>query len=260
SRRRARRPGDRPHRDDAGRARRRRAVVTADGGVDRRRHPGPLRQGPYAARAAGRTRVAEQAVPHLPQPGRRGRPPRSGAGRHRDAPDPRSAHSSGAAGRRQHAGLRQESQPCGSQRTRRWLAAHMVQHLLLMVVVAPMVWMGAPVIPLLVSLPRWLRVWVLRAVRDPRVRRLSRWLSHPGVGWIAFTLSFWIWHVPALYDLALESDLWHHVEHACFLGSALLFWRPVILAWPARMAWPRWTMIPYLGLAMFQSLPLAAIL
>src|SRR2546430_1540801 len=90
SRRRARRTGDRPHRDDAGRARRRRAVVTADGGVDRRRHPGPLRQGPHAARAAGRTRVAEQAVPHLPQPGRRGRPPRSGAGRHRDAPDPRS--------------------------------------------------------------------------------------------------------------------------------------------------------------------------
>jgi len=144
--------------------------------------------------------------------------------------------------------------------TRRWLAAHMVQHLLLMVVVAPMVWMGAPVIPLLVSLPRWLRVWVLRAVRDPRVRRLTRWLPHPGVGWIAFTLSFWIWHVPALYDLALESDLWHHVEHACFLVSALLFWRPVILAWPARMTWARWTMIPYLGLAMFQSLPLAAIL
>ena len=144
--------------------------------------------------------------------------------------------------------------------SRRWLAAHMVQHLLLMVVVAPMVWMGAPVIPLLVSLPRWLRVWVLRAVRDPRVRRLTRWLPHPGVGWIAFTLSFWIWHVPALYDLALESDLWHHVEHACFLVSALLFWRPVILAWPSRMTWPRWTMIPYLGLAMFQSLPLAAIL
>jgi len=38
------------------------------------------------------------------------------------------------------------------------------------------------------------------------------------------------------------------------------FRRPVILAWPARIAWPRWTMIPYLALAVFQSLPLAAIL
>jgi cytochrome c oxidase assembly factor CtaG len=86
------------------------------------------------------------------------------------------------------------------------------------------------------------------------------WLLHPSVGWIAFALAFWVWHAPALYDLALASDLWHHIEHACFLVSALLFWRPVILAWPARVTWPRWTMIPYLGLAMFQSLPLAAIL
>src|SRR5207244_10798229 len=72
----------------------------------------------------------------------------------------------------------------------RWLAAHMVQHLLLMVVVAPLLWMGAPVVPLLVSLPRWLRVWVLRAVRDPRVRRLTRWLLHPGGGGLAFGRRF----------------------------------------------------------------------
>ena len=142
----------------------------------------------------------------------------------------------------------------------RWLAAHMVQHMLLMVVVAPMLWMGAPVVPLLVGLPRSVRGVVLRALNGPGLRRLTRWLLHPAVGWIAFALAFWAWHAPALYDLALESDLWHHVEHACFLVSALLFWRPVILAWPARTIWPRWTMIPYLALAMFQSLPLAAIL
>src|SRR2546425_3358681 len=144
--------------------------------------------------------------------------------------------------------------------THRWLAAHMVQHLLLMVVVAPFLWMGAPVAPLFVGLPRSIRRMVLASARSRMGRRLTRGLLHPSVGWVAFALSFWGWHVPALYDLALESDLWHHVEHACFLVSALLFWRPVILAWPARMTWPRWTMIPYLGLAMFQSLPLAAIL
>src|SRR5207302_825526 len=130
----------------------------------------------------------------------------------------------------------------------------------LMVVVAPMLWMGAPVVPLLVGLPRSVRGVVLRALNGPGLRLLTRWLLHPAVGWIAFALAFWAWHAPALYDLALESDLWHHVEHTCFLVSALLFWRPVILAWPARMAWPRWTMVPYLGLAMFQSLPLATIL
>ena len=142
----------------------------------------------------------------------------------------------------------------------RWLSAHMVQHMLLMVVVAPLLWMGAPVVPLFVGLPRSVRRLVLSVLNRPALRRLTRWLLHPAVGWVAFALGFWAWHAPALYDLALESDPWHHVEHACFLVSALLFWRPVILAWPARIAWPRWTMIPYLGLAMFQSLPLATIL
>ena len=142
----------------------------------------------------------------------------------------------------------------------RWLSAHMVQHMLLMVVGAPLFWMGAPVVPLFVGSPRPIRGAVLRLVNRPGARRLTRWILHPGVAWSAFAISFWGWHAPALYDLALESDLWHHVEHACFIGSALLFWRPVILAWPTRAIWPRWSMIPYLGLAMFQSMPLAAIL
>ena len=140
--------------------------------------------------------------------------------------------------------------------THRSLSAHMVQHLLLMVVVAPMIWMGAPTVPFFVGLPRSVRAPLLAVTRY----RPVRWLLHPAVGWSAFALSFWIWHLPALYALALRSHLWHHFEHACFLASALLFWRPVILAWPARMTWPRWTMVPYLALAMFQSLPLAAIL
>src|SRR5262245_35798719 len=142
----------------------------------------------------------------------------------------------------------------------RWLTAHMVQHLLLMVVVAPLLWMGAPVAPLLVGGPRALRRGVLALTNSPMGRILTRWILHPSVGWTAFALGLWVWHAPALYDLALDSHLWHRVEHACFLGSALLFWRPVILAWPARTVWPRWTMIPYLGLAMFQGMPLAAIL
>jgi cytochrome c oxidase assembly factor CtaG len=144
--------------------------------------------------------------------------------------------------------------------TQRWLSVHMVQHLLLMVVVPPMLWMGAPVVPLLVGLPRSIRQITLAVTRTPVGRSLTRRLLHPAVGWITFALAFWVWHAPALYDLAVESDLWHHVEHACFLASALLFWRPVILAWPAQLVWPRWTMVPYLGLAMFQSVPLAAIL
>ena len=136
----------------------------------------------------------------------------------------------------------------------------MAQHLLLMVVAPPLLWLGAPVAPLLLGLPERLRRATVAVLGLPPVRTLAESLRHPLVGWVAFSLAFWVWHVPALYDLALHSEAWHHTEHACFFITALLFWRPVVLAWPARSAWPRWAMIPYLVLAEAQNTALAAIL
>jgi cytochrome c oxidase assembly factor CtaG len=140
------------------------------------------------------------------------------------------------------------------------LQAHMIQHLLLMLVVPPLLWLGAPVAPILLGMPRPVRRAVARGLGSPPVRRLTTVLGHPALGWVAFITAFWLWHLPALYDLALRSDAWHHVEHLCFLTTALLFWRPVILAWPARSPWPRWAMIPYLVLAELQNTALSAIL
>src|SRR5262245_43489132 len=68
----------------------------------------------------------------------------------------------------------------------RWLSAHMVQHMLLMVVVAPLLWMGAPMAPLLVGLPRPIRRVVLAVRNAPGVRAVTRWILHPSVGWSAF--------------------------------------------------------------------------
>ena len=140
------------------------------------------------------------------------------------------------------------------------LQAHMTQHLLLMMVAPPLLWMGAPVAPMLLGLPKPIRRWVAVALASRLGRCLARVLASPGVSGAAFFIAFWTWHVPALYDLALRSDLWHHVEHACFFATAMLFWRPVILPWPARSTWPRWAMIPYLVLADLQNSVLAAIL
>jgi len=136
----------------------------------------------------------------------------------------------------------------------------MTQHLMLMLVAPPLLWVGAPVAPLLLGLPRPLRRVVARWLGTPALRRLASVLAHPALGWTAFVIAFWAWHVPALYDLALRSEAWHHVEHATFFATALLFWRPVILPWPSRASWPRWAMIPYLLLAEFQNTTLAAIL
>src|SRR5207237_8134718 len=62
----------------------------------------------------------------------------------------------------------------------RWLSAHMVQHMLLMVVVAPLLWMGAPVAPLLVGVPRTIRGVVLAFTNGRVGRPLTRWLVPPG--------------------------------------------------------------------------------
>jgi cytochrome c oxidase assembly factor CtaG len=140
------------------------------------------------------------------------------------------------------------------------LQAHMTQHLLLMVVAPPLLWVGAPVAPILLGLPRCVRRTVIRALAVPQFRQLSHVLADPALDWVAFIVVFWVWHVPALYDLALRSDAWHHVEHGCFFVTALLFWRPVILPWPTRSSWPRWAMIPYLALADLQNSALAATL
>ena len=140
------------------------------------------------------------------------------------------------------------------------LRAHMVQHMLLMLVAPPLLWASAPLAPLLLGLPLPLRRAVAAVLAAAPVRRLLSFLTHPTTSWIAFAAAFWIWHLPAVYELALASDSWHHVEHLCFFGAAILFWRPVILAWPARSPWPRWAMIPYLLLAELQNTILAAIL
>lgn len=140
----------------------------------------------------------------------------------------------------------------------RLLQAHMIQHMLLMLAAPPLIWMGAPMAPILLGMPRSVRRAVARVLAAAPIRRLASFLTHPAVSWAAFVVAFWGWHVPALYDLALASDAWHHVEHVCFFTASLLFWRPVILAWPARSPWPRWAMIPYLVLAEVQNAALAA--
>ena len=142
----------------------------------------------------------------------------------------------------------------------RSLRAHMVQHLLLMLVAPPLLWLGAPVAPLLIGLPRRVRYIVATALATRPLRRAAALVADPRIAWIAYVVAFWAWHAPALYDLALHSDAWHHVEHACFFVTGLAFWRAVITPWPARPAWPRWAMIVYLLLAEAQATLLSAIL
>jgi cytochrome c oxidase assembly factor CtaG len=141
------------------------------------------------------------------------------------------------------------------------LTAHMVQHLLLLMVAPPLILYGAPYLPILRGLPaRVLKHGAGPFLASPGLQRFGRRLTNPLVCWLAFTITSLTWHAPEFYELALRSPFWHEVEHLCFLGAALLFWWPVIQPWPSRAQWPRWAMIPYLFLADFQNTALAAFL
>jgi len=140
------------------------------------------------------------------------------------------------------------------------LQVHMTQHLLLMLVAPSLLLAGAPAIAIVRGLPPGIaKALVGPILRSSFVRQLFAWLTDPLVCWLAFAAATWGWHIPAAFQLALRSDGWHVVEHACFFTTALMFWYPVIKPWPAAAQWPRWAMIPYLLLADGQNTILAAL-
>ena len=141
------------------------------------------------------------------------------------------------------------------------LQVHMVQHLLLMMMAPPLLWLGTPLFPLLRGLPRPVRmVWVAPWLSAPPLRRLFGRLTHPLTALVLFVTATWVWHAPPVYDLALRSNGWHYLQHACFLGTALVFWYPVVRPYPGRPRWSSWLLLPLLFVADLSNTVLAAVL
>ena len=106
-------------------------------------------------------------------------------------------------------------------------SAHMVQHMLLMVVAAPLVVLGGAPRVASIGLPR---PWRRRAVRCGKlfVVRGRDLLRDPLAVWLLQAVVVWVWHFPALYEAALRSPLVHDAQHLSFFGSACLDWRAVV--------------------------------
>jgi cytochrome c oxidase assembly factor CtaG len=141
------------------------------------------------------------------------------------------------------------------------LAAHMTQHFILMSVAPPLLALGAPTVPLLRGAPGS----ILRYVIDPllrsrRFRKMLDLVKNPVLAWLAMNVAFIAWHVPAGFELALRSELWHTVEHLCFFATSLAFWWTIIQPWPSRYVWSRWSLIPYLITADIVNTGLSAFL
>ena len=127
------------------------------------------------------------------------------------------------------------------------LTAHMLQHLLLMTIAPAFILLGAPVMPMLHGLPQpFVRAVVGPLLRWPLVQFIGRVFSRPEVCWLAAAAALVGWHVPAVFNLPLQSEGWHIAEHSSFVAAGFLFWWPVIQPWPSVPLWPKWTILLYL--------------
>ncbi len=138
-------------------------------------------------------------------------------------------------------------------------SVHMVQHLLLTMVAAPLLVLGAPVTLALLASSPVARRRLSAALRRPPLRTLSQ----PIVAWGLFFGVLWGSHFTGLFEASLRSDGVHALEHVAYLVTAVLFWMPVVgrdpspvgLSYPARILYLFFAMasMAFLGLALFSA-------
>jgi putative membrane protein len=107
-------------------------------------------------------------------------------------------------------------------------SAHMTQHEVLMLVAAPLLVLGRPLVPFLWALPSRWRLKVGGIGKQRSVQKVWRTMTNPLVAWAIHAVALWVWHAPSLFQATLTSDLVHTLQHLSFLGSALLFWWALI--------------------------------
>jgi putative membrane protein len=107
-------------------------------------------------------------------------------------------------------------------------SAHMVQHLLLTLAVPPLLLVGAP-------------GWLLRPlIADARVAAVARWATRPTRCFAFFNVVVAVWHLPPMYNTAMEYHAVHIVQHITFLVVSVLMWWPFLSPLPElpRLAYP----------------------
>ncbi|HEX2091156.1 MAG TPA: cytochrome c oxidase assembly protein [Longimicrobiaceae bacterium] len=116
-------------------------------------------------------------------------------------------------------------------------SAHMTQHELIMALAAPLLVLGRPLVPFLWAVPIGWRRAAGGWARGGVVRGSWRALTGPFTAWLLHAAALWVWHLPAPYQATLRSDAVHTLQHASFLGTALLFWWAVVHGREGRMGY-----------------------
>lgn len=110
----------------------------------------------------------------------------------------------------------------------RSFTAHMVEHELLMLLAAPLIVLAEPLSAMLWAFPLAGRSAVGNVSRGRAVSATFAALTGAIMTTVIQAAMLWIWHMPALFDLALANDAWHATQHLCFVVSALLFWTAML--------------------------------
>lgn len=132
------------------------------------------------------------------------------------------------------------------------LSWHMVQHLALIALAAPLLLIGAPVRLALAALPPPGATRLARILNSAPLRLVDR----PLFGLALLTVVLYGTHFSPLYEWALENETVHAWEHALYLVTALVYWNPIFAIAPA----PHAPAHPVRILALFLSLPMCAFL
>ncbi len=144
------------------------------------------------------------------------------------------------------------------------LWVHMIQHMLMLTIAAPLIVLGQPWRSLWRPLPLGFRRKVARAVvRSPRcapLRALGRVAGSPLGAWVIFVVGLYAWHWPAAYDLALQNTWVHALEHITFITCAILFWAQVTATPPSQRRLSTLQRAAYVFSASIPNVALAAVL
>jgi cytochrome c oxidase assembly factor CtaG len=117
-------------------------------------------------------------------------------------------------------------------------SAHMAQHELLMVVSAPLLVLGRPIVAFLWAVPLSWRRSAGAITSRSWIQAPWERLTRPAVAWALQAVAIWFWHVPAMFQATLDSELVHALQHLSFLGSALLFWWSLLRVREGRLGRP----------------------
>lgn len=136
-----------------------------------------------------------------------------------------------------------EGSPLHDLAERYSLFAHMIQHNVVSYIVAPLLIAGTP-------------VWLIQrvVVKTPWLYAIARRILTPIPAFFIFSIGYSIWHIPVIYDGALQNSTLHHIEHVVFLAVSLIAWWPIMSRVPELPATGRLGQLVYLFL-----LPIAQI-